>query len=174
MISLIDFILAESAHSPLRCKPPSPFQVIWTKTIVIRGWRRMEGATLRPKNRPMHSRGRWGPAPNSFYVGTQLSTLGAGFRRVPDFRPGWHSKEEEIDLHTFSQSYYIILYQRSQALIFLMFKTGDGTPQPCFLRVAGRTQRTCSKHRTHHRFYYAQPSYRSKADLASFCTLCLS
>lgn len=31
-------------YSLLRCKPPSPVQVIWTKTIVIQGLARVEGS----------------------------------------------------------------------------------------------------------------------------------
>lgn len=101
-----------------------------------------------------------------FPQGGRRTTLQGGFRKEVG--------RKNVTFGHYIPIQYIIRKYALSTIYCYCSRMGGGKLQLLFLRAAGHNLRTCSKHRTHHRFYYAQPSYRSKADSASFYTLCLS
>ena len=119
----------------------------------------------------------WYDLRHIFPQGGRRTTLQGGFRKEVGRKKvtfGHYSPIQYIiRIYAVSTIYcmYIMLYY---TIYCYHSRMGGGKLQLLYLRAAEHSLQTCSKRHTHHRSYYAQPSYRSKADSASFCTLCLS
>lgn len=118
----------------------------------------------------------WYDLRHIFPQGGRRTTLQGGFRKEVGRKKvtfGHYSPiQYTIRIYVVSTIYcmYIMLYY---TIYCYNIRTGGGKFRLWCLRAAAHNLQTCSKHRTHHRFYYAQPSCKSITGLASFCILYL-